>query len=108
MNWLPLESRDQLDEILLKSKENTQLIFKHSTRCSISLMVKDRLDRSVLPENITCYYLDLLAHRELSNLIADTFSIQHESPQILLIKNGMCTYHESHGGIRPNEIMANA
>jgi hypothetical protein len=108
MNWIPLESKPQLDEILRNSKENTQMIFKHSTRCSISLMAKDRLDRSVFPENITCYYLDLLAHRELSNLIADTFSVHHESPQILLIKNGICIYHESHGGIRPDEIMANS
>ena len=108
MNWMPLESQEQLDEILRNSKEKTQLIFKHSTRCSISLMAKDRLDRSMLSDNINCYYLDLLAHRNISNKIADVFSVQHESPQVLLIKNGNCTYDESHSAISPDEILANA
>ena len=108
MNWIPLQSQEQLDEILRNSKEKTQLIFKHSTRCSVSLMAKDRLDRSALSDNISCYYLDLLAHRDISNKIADLFSVQHESPQVLLIKNSICTYDESHSGIRPDDIIANA
>jgi len=104
MNWIPLQSEEQIQEIVEKSREKAQIIFKHSTRCSISSMAKGRLDRSSAPENTDFYYLDLIANRNLSNKVSDTFSVHHESPQILLIKNGECVYDESHGSISMDEI----
>ncbi|MCW3115017.1 MAG: pyridoxamine 5-phosphate oxidase [Segetibacter sp.] len=104
MNWIELTSEDQLDVIFEKSKEKPQVIFKHSTRCSISAMAKGRLERSLAPENADFYFLDLIAHRNLSNKISTTFQVFHESPQILLIRNGECTYDESHGSISMDEI----
>jgi bacillithiol system protein YtxJ len=104
MNWIELTSEDQLNVIFEKSKEKPQVIFKHSTRCSISAMAKGRLERSLAPENADFYFLDLIAHRNLSNKISTTFQVFHESPQILLIRNGECTYDESHGSISMDEI----
>lgn len=104
MNWIDLHSMSQLDEIVEKSNSTPQIILKHSTRCSISHMAKGRLDRSEQPTNVDFYYLDLIANRDISNAIAEKFSVHHESPQILLIKNGECTYEETHGGIRMEEI----
>lgn len=104
MNWIELLSISQLDDIISKSHSVPQLILKHSTRCSISHMAKGRLDRAEQPANTDFYYLDLIAHRDISNAIAEKFSVHHESPQILLIKNGECTYEETHGGIRMEEI----
>lgn len=104
MNWIELLSIEQLDEIVNKSHSNPQIILKHSTRCSISHMAKGRLDRAEQPGNTDFYYLDLIAHRDISNAIAEKFSVHHESPQILMIKNGECTYEETHGGIRMEEI----
>ena len=98
---------DQLTEIKIKSIEKPQLIFKHSTRCSISSMSLDRLLRNWKEEDsieITPYYLDLIAYRSLSNLVAERFGISHESPQVLLLKDGKVTYHESHYGISYAEI----
>ena len=51
------------------------------------------------------YYLDLIAHRDISNKIAQQWNIEHESPQVLVIENGKCTYHNSHMGIDYNELM---
>ena len=68
-------------------------------------MAKGRLDRSETPEGIDFYYLDLLEFRPISNTIAELFGVHHESPQILLIKNGECTYEETHNGIRMEEII---
>ncbi len=104
MNWIELKDADQLIEILELSKTKAQVIFKHSTRCSISSMAKSRLERVSPPNSIDFYYLDLIKHRSLSNKIAEDFSVDHESPQILLIKNSTCVYDESHSGIQMDEI----
>jgi hypothetical protein len=67
MNWIPLKSEEQITEIIKKSHEKAQVIFKHSTRCSISSMAKGRLDRSAAPDNVEFYFLDLIANRDISN-----------------------------------------
>ncbi|MDB5191059.1 MAG: pyridoxamine 5-phosphate oxidase [Segetibacter sp.] len=107
MNWIELDSEKQLQEIKEKSKQKPQVIFKHSTRCSISSMAKSRLDRSEDIKDADVYYLDLIAHRTLSNAVAQVFNVYHESPQVLVIKNGECVYDESHMGININEIKDN-
>jgi bacillithiol system protein YtxJ len=105
MNWIELQTETQLEEIRERSADRPQLIFKHSTRCSTSMLVKNRLERSGQPESIDFYYLDLIRHRPISNKIADTFRVRHESPQILLIRNGQCVYDESHTGITMDDIV---
>ncbi|CAL1517127.1 bacillithiol system redox-active protein YtxJ [Chitinophaga sp. MM2321] len=104
MNWKTLTSEDQLQEINTVSAHQPVVIFKHSTRCSISSMAKARLERATAPEGLTFYYLDLIAHRDISGKVAHSYNVEHESPQILLIHNGVCVYDESHNGIRMEEI----
>jgi bacillithiol system protein YtxJ len=103
MKWINLEDLQQLDE--MKTSSQPSLIFKHSTRCSISMMAKKRfeLDWDALPENMNVYFLDLIRYREISNTIAEVFSVHHESPQLLLIKDGECVYDASHGEISAEE-----
>lgn len=108
MNWIQLNLSDQLDDIIEQSKYTPQVIFKHSTRCSISIMAISRLEREPMPEGMSFYYLDLLSYRELSNLIAEKFNVEHQSPQILLIKNGQCTYEETHSAISMDELLVQA
>lgn len=104
MNWIPLTTEDQLILIKEKSFSIPQVIFKHSTRCSTSSMVLNRLERAEAPATIDFYYLDLLAHRNISNKIAEDFQVYHESPQVLLIRNGECVYDESHMAITMDEL----
>lgn len=106
MNWIKLESESQLDEIRTKSSSRPQVIFKHSIRCSTSALVKNRLERKQPPDSIDFYYLDLINNRPVSNKIADTFNVRHESPQVLLIRDGKCVYEESHMGISMDEIIS--
>jgi bacillithiol system protein YtxJ len=108
MNWIPLNNADELDALKKKSFEEPQLIFKHSTRCSISSMVKNRLERSGTPPAISFHFLDLISNRNLSNQVAADFFVEHESPQVLLIRNGECVYDESHNGISMDEIIEQA
>lgn len=106
MEWISLETADQLDNI--KQQQGYSLIFKHSTRCSISMMAKRRfeLDWDNLPADMPLYFLDLIKHRDLSTKIATDFSVYHESPQMLLIKDGECILDQSHGGISVDEAMS--
>lgn len=107
MNWIALTDEQQLDRINEESKTQPVVIFKHSTRCSISSMAKSRLDRETPPENTSFYYLDLLQYRNISNKVAEVYKVHHESPQVLLIKNGECTYEETHNGISMADIAEN-
>lgn len=108
MLWHKLTDISQLQEIQDLSKEqriSAVLLFKHSTRCSISSMALNRLETKWNDnEQIPAYYLDLLNHRDISNEIASLYSVEHASPQVLLIKDGKCIYHNSHNGINALEI----
>lgn len=104
MSWINLETETQLQDIKTKSFDTPQLIFKHSTRCATSSMIKNRLYKNNLPAGIDFYYLDLIAHRNISNNIADAYNVQHESPQVLLIKDGNCIFNESHSAIYMDDI----
>ena len=68
-------------------------------------MAKNRLERVEFPEQIQFYYLDLLQYREISNNIAEQFGVYHQSPQVLLIKNGECIFEETHSAISMDEIV---
>ena len=104
MTWIDLNNEQQLSSIKELSKQKPQLIFKHSTRCSISSMAKSRLERNVQPEATDFYFLDLIKFRSVSDKIAEDFAVFHESPQVLIIKNAACVYDESHSGIQMAEI----
>ena len=111
MLWHKLTDLSQLNDIQHLSKEQssngfTVLLFKHSTRCSISSMALSRLESKWKDdEKIPTYYLDLLNHRDISNEIESLYSVEHASPQVLLIKNGECIYHASHTAINAAEIL---
>lgn len=106
MNWTLLESDLELDSI--RKKPGYSIIFKHSTRCSISMMAKRRfeMDWEKFPAEIPLYFLDLIKHRDLSNQIATDFFVHHESPQLLLIKDGECVLDLSHGEVSVDEAMS--
>ncbi|MFH6604165.1 bacillithiol system redox-active protein YtxJ [Maribacter algicola] len=104
--WVPLTSTEQLDEIIDKSALRTQMLFKHSTTCGISRMVLNRFGKNFdFKENqVDLYYLDLHSFRGLSNEIASRFQVAHQSPQLLVVKNGVVVAHDSHGGINDLDL----
>jgi bacillithiol system protein YtxJ len=105
MNWIDLDSSEQLEKLIADSNNQSFVIFKHSTRCSISSMAKNRLERQASQNiQIPFYFLDLLAYRSISNAIAEKLNVPHESPQLLLIENGQCTFSSSHGAIDMEEL----
>lgn len=109
MNWTPLTSLAQLDAIDATSREKPVLIYKHSTRCNISAAALSRLERAWTAADDaeqTTYYLDLLAHRDISDAIAERYGVEHESPQTLVIRDGKCVHVAAHFGITYADTLA--
>ncbi len=107
MNWKDLSSVEQLGALKESSKQNPVLIFKHSTRCSVSRMALDRLQRNWQQDEmgtVEPFYLDLLEHPDVSRQVSNDFQVQHESPQVLLIRNGKSVYDRSHFEIDYRDI----
>ena len=104
MSFISLTTEDQLELILKDTKPS--ILFKHSTRCSISSMAKNRLETGLdsLSQKFNVYYLDLIQYRSISNRIAEIFSVEHASPQVLVVNNGECIYNASHSQINPKEM----
>lgn len=105
IKWVHFKDENELPSFLEESNHKTVMFFKHSTRCSISSMAKSRLESEWdLDEEVTPIYLDLISYRNLSNLLADKFGVQHESPQIILVKEGIAVYDASHSQISVSDI----
>lgn len=106
--WRPLVAVHQLEQIAEDSKHKTQLIFKHSTSCGISRMVLNTFNASYgfSKEQFDLYYLDLHSFREVSNETGYKFKVMHQSPQLLVIRNGIVVAHESHGGVNAIDLGA--
>lgn len=110
MNWNTLTNSVELQKIITQSHQSPQVIFKHSTRCSISSMALSRLERSwkadAHPQS-QLFLLDLIQHRDISNQIAAAFGVYHQSPQVLIIYQGKAVYDASHMDISYSEIAKN-
>ncbi|NJB69580.1 bacillithiol system protein YtxJ [Saonia flava] len=106
IKWIPLVSINQLEEIADKSNTKLQIIFKHSTTCGISRMVFKLFTNSfeVPDNNVDAYYLDLHQYQEVSNETGYKFQVIHQSPQLLVIKNGVVVAHASHGAIEEIKV----
>jgi len=106
MPWPELTHLSQVDEWLERSFHQPILFFKHSTSCSISAAAYGRLERGIadLPENFQLVYLDLLAHRDISQALAERCGVRHESPQLILVKNGKASWHASHFDVRLSNV----
>lgn len=105
MNWIPLTELGQLNEIISLSDEQPIVIFKHSTRCIVSRTALKQFENEFdLGNSVGAYFLDLLEHRDISNEISSRFGVVHQSPQLLLIKDGKSVYNVSHSDIDAGEL----
>lgn len=104
--WNDLTELKQLDTIVAESAQTPVLIFKHSTRCPVSRMALRNFEQEYDIEEgkLKAYYLDLLEHRDISNEIAERFGVYHQSPQVILIKDGKAVYDTSHHEIDAGEV----
>ncbi len=104
--WKNIESIQTLDELISLTQDNAVLIFKHSTRCSISMMALTRFESEwdLNISNCDLYFLDLIAYRDISNKIAEITGVIHQSPQVIVLRKGEVLYEESHNSISARDI----
>ena len=104
--WKHLESKEDLEKAAEKSMEKKVVIFKHSTRCQISKMVLKNFEKEVAgsDKEVEYYFLDLIKHRDVSNKIAADFNVHHQSPQMIVLENGVAVNDASHQSISVNLI----
>ena len=106
VGWRSLTDLGQLNEIIDLSTEKPVVIFKHSTRCSISRMALKQFENEFdLNEKVVSFVLDLIEYRNISNEIASRFGVQHQSPQIILICDGKAVYNASHESIEAAKLV---
>ncbi len=105
IDWRPLTDFGQLNEIIDISKDKPVLIFKHSTRCIISKSALKQFENEFdCHDKVVPYFLDLLEHRNISNEIANRFDVVHQSPQLIIIKDGKAVYNVSHESIDATKL----
>ncbi|WP_445385201.1 bacillithiol system redox-active protein YtxJ [Robiginitalea sp. IMCC44478] len=99
--WIPLQDEGQLEDLKMASKSKPQIVFKHSTSCGLSSMILRRFEKSQLQAEVEAdyYYLDLIRFRQLSNTIAEMFEVPHQSPQLLIVRDGKLRAHASHSAV---------
>lgn len=108
-DWVHLTEVEQLNELITESSSIPIVIYKHSSRCGLSFMTENKLEEGweMLQPKVRLYFLDLIRYREISTAVAERFNVRHQSPQILIIKNGNCVYNTSHHEINVNTILNN-
>lgn len=106
--WIQLTQLETLEEIAVDSSKQTIAILKHSTTCGISRMVLRQFEQNynLDPDSVKLYFLDLLSYREISNKIATKFNVPHESPQLIVIKDGKAIFDASHSEIDVERLKA--
>ena len=106
INWIPLTTLDQLATIKAESETEFVLIFKHSTRCGISRMVIKQFEKLFTSETkkLKVYYLDLLNYRNISDEVGYSFQVVHQSPQLIVVRNGVTVAHTSHNEIAETNL----
>lgn len=106
INWIPLTTLDQLATIKAESETEFVLIFKHSTRCGISRMVIKQFEKLFTSETkkLKVYYLDLLNYRNISDEVGYSFQVVHQSPQLIVVRNGVTVAHTSHNEITETNL----
>lgn len=104
--WIEITEMETLDEIEQESYNQPVAILKHSTSCGISRMVLRQFEQNfnLDKEQVKLYFLDLLQHRGISNKIASKFNVPHESPQLIVLKEGKVVYDTSHGEINAETL----
>lgn len=103
MAWIKINAPEVFEKLIANSGQSPQFIFKHSTRCAISAMALNRLQETSKKNDI--YIIDVINNRDISNAVAQKLDVTHQSPQLLVVNEGVCKYHVSHMQISSDIIL---
>jgi len=106
-NWNVLTDELEVEKIIEASREQPQLIYKHSPTCGICAMAKDKIEQGFgeISDKTGMYFVNVINARPASNAIEEKLQVRHESPQVLVLRNGECIWHTSHYSIKADTIL---
>lgn len=90
--FIELHEAHELDELLSQSGDQPVILFKHSNSCMISSRARRQMDKLEKPVAMVI----VQKARGLSNEIESRFSLPHETPQVLVVRNGKLAWSASH------------
>ncbi|HSS22289.1 MAG TPA: bacillithiol system redox-active protein YtxJ [Pyrinomonadaceae bacterium] len=99
-HFLKLTGKESLDGLVEKSKEQPVVIFKHSLTCSISASVYEEM--AAFDGEVAL--IEVQKSRELSEEIASRLGVVHESPQVIVLRNGQVVWNASHFNITAGAV----
>lgn len=107
--WHSISEEGEIAEILLSSNDKPQVIYKHSTRCATSFFALKNVQglAEAVREKADFYMVDVIGQRRLSFQIAEQLGVRHESPQLIILKDGEVFWHGSHHNVNDEVLAAN-
>ncbi len=94
----PIHGIDELDRVLVESRQRPLVLFKHSYSCGVSAEALDELLAHLAEKQGNARYamVTVQTHRDVSNAIAAKLGVRHETPQALLVEDGRVVWSASH------------
>jgi len=107
MEWYKITDSGDIDQVVNDSFAQPVLVYKHSPICGLSSNALQKLEKgwnALEAKKLKPYFVDVVAQRPLSQGIAQRFKIMHQSPQVLLIRDGICVYDIAHFEISVKDL----
>lgn len=106
LNWIPLNSKEQFEELLENSRTKPALVFKHRPSSPESTKVKETLetDWTIAADLMDLYIVDVMKDKEVSYEVTENAGVMNEFPQVLLFADGVTMYDEAHEMINVKKI----
>jgi len=107
--WREITSIEEWDKVMSDSASRQVIVLKHSTRCPVSASALEEYEAYLAdkPNPDTDYYLvKVIESRPVSNKIAEDLGVVHQSPQMILVKDGKAVWNTSHWSVTKKHMAA--
>lgn len=100
-SFFKINNRETLDKLITDSKSEPVVIFKHSNSCGISSAAYREMEKLENQVNL----LEVQSARDVSRQLADLTGIPHETPQVIVLKDGKAVWNASHFEVKAGAVM---
>ena len=100
-SFFKIDNRATLDQLITDSNSKPVVIFKHSNACSISSAAYREMEKLESEVNL----LEVQSAREVSRELADLTGIRHETPQVIVFKDGKAVWNASHFDVKAGAVL---
>ncbi len=99
-HFTPVRSPEELESLFARSQEGPVVLFKHDTACPISAAAYREMSR--LPDEVPL--IDVERGKEIASEVEARTGVRHESPQVIVLRDGRAVWDASHFDITTNAV----